>query len=225
MVTSLALNSPAITDLAPLRALTGLKQLSFGGPSSPKGNLADISPLAGMRLTQLTLSGMGREIRDLAPLRGMPLEQLVCRDLRQFDDLSPLAGMPLKHLDCVSTAVVDLTPLARMPLDTLVLSSRVTDLSPLGGMPLTRLEFVGAPITDLTMLKGMPLKTLWIDGSNVTDLTPLYGCTALTSLRASQTKVTAAEIAALQAKLPNCKVEWDDPAKPKTSQPAALGTK
>jgi hypothetical protein len=38
-------------------------------------------------------------------------------------------------------------------------------------------------------------------------------------------KVTLAQVAALQKALPNCKIDWDDPAKPKTPEPAASGTK
>jgi hypothetical protein len=39
------------------------------------------------------------------------------------------------------------------------------------------------------------------------------------------TKVTAAGVAALQKALPNCKIEWDNPAKPKSPEPAAAGMK
>jgi formylglycine-generating enzyme required for sulfatase activity/serine/threonine protein kinase len=222
VVTSLAFNSPAITNIAPLHALTGLNQLSFAGSS---GNLSDLSPLAGMRLKQLNLSGMGGAVRDLTPLRGMSLEQLVCRNLYHLEDLSPLAGMPLKQLDVFYTRVVDLTPLAEMPLETLVLSSHVKDLSPLGGMRLTRLECLGEGITDLAVLKGMPLKILFCERTSVTDLTPLYGCHDLTRFRLSKTNISADQVAALQKALPNCEIELDDPAKAKTPQPAASGTK
>ncbi len=128
--------------------------------------------------------------------------------------------MPLKHLDCHYTGVVDLTPLAGMKLETLILSSKVTDLSPISGMRLTRFECSGAGITDLAALKGMPLKILFCERTSATDLTPLHGCTDLTLLRLSGTKITAAGVATLQKALPNCKIEWDDPAKA-TPQPAA----
>jgi hypothetical protein len=39
------------------------------------------------------------------------------------------------------------------------------------------------------------------------------------------TKVTAAGIAAFREVHANCRIDWDDPAKPKTPGPAASGTK
>ena len=45
------------------------------------------------------------------------------------------------------------------------------------------------------------------------DFLPLADCQALTLLKATTTKVTPAQVAALQKALPNCKIEWDDPAK------------
>jgi hypothetical protein len=41
----------------------------------------------------------------------------------------------------------------------------------------------------------------------------------------SATRITPAQVAALQKALPNCKIDWDDPAKPKTLEPAGAGTK
>jgi hypothetical protein len=38
--------------------------------------------------------------------------------------------------------------------------------------------------------------------------------------RVRGTKVTPAGVAALQKALPNCKIEWDDPAEAKTPAPA-----
>ena len=37
----------------------------------------------------------------------------------------------------------------------------------------------------------------------------------LKTLAVKKTKVTPAQVAALQKALPNCKIEWDDPAKPR----------
>jgi hypothetical protein len=59
----------------------------------------------------------------------------------------------------------------------------------------------------------------------VSDLSPLEDCKNLRELKVTKTKVTAASVAALQKALPNCKIEWDGPAKPTTHEPAASGSK
>jgi hypothetical protein len=59
----------------------------------------------------------------------------------------------------------------------------------------------------------------------VSDLSPLNDCKSLRILNVKGSKVTPAAVAALQKALPNCKIEWDDPAKPQTPEPAASGSK
>ena len=54
--------------------------------------ITDLSPLEGMALTQLDLSG-ARRITDLSPLEGMALTQLDLSGARRITDLSPLEGM------------------------------------------------------------------------------------------------------------------------------------
>ena len=81
----------------------------------------------------------------------------------------------------------------------------------------------------------MPLRIVFCHQSPVADLSPLEVCKDLMILRANGTKVTPAQVAALQKSLPNCKIEWDDPAKPAApkppvvkpplEKPAASGTK
>jgi len=77
----------------------------------------------------------------------------------------------------------------------------------------------------LSPLAGMPLEVLSCQHSQVRDLSPLEKCKDLRSLSLVGVKVTPASVAALQKALPNCKIEWDDPAKPKTPEPAASGKK
>ena len=76
-------------------------------------------------------------------------------------------------------------------------------------------SFVGylTQIADLRPLEGMPLDTLWCQQTNVSDLSPLHGCRSLIWLKIQHTKVAPAQVVALQKALPNCKIEWDDPAK------------
>ncbi len=73
--------------------------------------------------------------------------------------------------------------------------------------------------------RRMLLATLTCQGTRVSDLSPLEHCTHLTFLSLSGCKITAASVAALQKALPNCKIEWDDPTKPKTPGPTASGAK
>ena len=66
----------------------------------------------------------------------------------------------------------------------------------------------------------MPLTILICHDTQVTDLSPLEDCKSLKTLQVTNTKVTPAQVAALQKALPNCKIEWDDPAKTVTGQPS-----
>ncbi|MCE9607273.1 MAG: hypothetical protein K8U03_20500, partial [Planctomycetia bacterium] len=203
-VVSLRLNGPSITNISPLRAFTGLKQLSFGGSGSPVGKLTDLSPLAEMQVTDLTLPGMAFELTDLSTLKGLRLEKLICRGLRNLVDVSAIEGMPLKQLDLLGTGMVDTTPLKNLRLDLLILPNGRTDLTPFQGMPLTRIEC--GDVADLSPLRGMPLKVFWCDAARITDYSPLYACKDLTELRFVNAKITP--VAALQKALPNCKIEW-----------------
>jgi Leucine-rich repeat (LRR) protein len=94
--------------------------------------------------------------------------------------------------------------------------SRMADLSPLKGMKLTRLAVSSTAVSDLSPLRAMPLRQLYCYNTQVTDLAPLNECGRLVALTVTRTKVTAAGVAALQNALPNCKIQWDDPTKPKT---------
>jgi WD40 repeat protein/Leucine-rich repeat (LRR) protein len=139
---------------------------------------------------------------DLSPLSKLrDLSALACggdsANHCALSDLRPLAGLPITELTVRFTDVADLSPLKGMPLAKLICdsNSRISDLSPLG---------------------GLPLKIVRCHSTAVADLKPLAGITNLESLNVQKTKVTAAQVAALQKALPNCKIEWDDPAKPKT---------
>lgn len=181
VVTRFEFATDHVTDLTPVRALTGLTYLFCAGTPWDKGQLIDLEPLRGMRLTGLMcacnkvadlspLVGMkltylecaGTAVTDLEPLRGMPLEQLQCRLCPGIQSLAPLQGMPLKSLDCSNTRVSDLTPLKGMPLYNLSFArTQVADLSPLRGMKLTTLGLRETKVTDLSVLREIPLKNLW----------------------------------------------------------------
>ncbi|HEX3654902.1 MAG TPA: SUMF1/EgtB/PvdO family nonheme iron enzyme [Pirellulales bacterium] len=168
VVTKLRLLTNKVTDLSPVRALVGLRELECVATGAGS-RLFDLSPLRGLNIT--TLGCSNTQVADLSPLEGMKLTWLHC-GITQVSDLSPLQGMQLTFLDCHYT--------------------QVSDLSPLRGMPLTKLDFHGTQVSDLSVLTSMR---------------------TLNDLKIIRTKITPAQVAALQKALPSCKIEWDDPSK------------
>ncbi len=177
-------NTAVIHDISPVRALTGLRGLSVSYT-----RIVDLSPLSGMKLTEL---GCPVRVADLSPLKGMPLRSLTCGGY--VSDLSPLKEMKLTRLWCGGTAdrdapLKDLSPLKGMPLTSLrICYTRVADLSHLQGMPLTSLDCQGTQVTDLSALQGMRLTRLFCHDTQVVDLSPLKGM-PLTSLSFHNTQV------------------------------------
>jgi serine/threonine protein kinase/Leucine-rich repeat (LRR) protein len=200
-VIELNLVTDEVSDLAPLRALTGLKKLTCRpahrdySATPRKGKLADLSPVKGMALVELHVIQM--QVADLSPLQGMPLkilevnttnassiaplkglqlEELVW-NWSSGSDLSPLKGMPLVKLSLDGYQGNDLSPLQgiRLTLLSLRSSRQVADLSPLKGMPLTYLAVGEGEFTDLSPLAGMPLTRLDLTSPKLEDLTPLKG--------------------------------------------------
>ncbi|NQV26761.1 MAG: SUMF1/EgtB/PvdO family nonheme iron enzyme, partial [Rhodopirellula sp.] len=164
-----------VTDISPVRALTGLKSLRCGASwwsdhnygvhdSLPDCSLTDLSPLQGLKLT--TLDCDGSDVADLSPLRGMPLEHLVLAG-SQVSDLSPIDPLRLKSLNLGKTRVTDasLTHFKGCTnLTSLTLAENpVTD----AGLAcfkecknLNNLNIHQTNVTDLSVLKGLPLKEL-----------------------------------------------------------------
>ena len=176
-----------VTDLSPLRALPGLKELRCQGSTGGKGRLSDLSPLKAMKLTDLGFAN--NNVSDLSPLKDMDLTRLSCNSNPVWD-LSPLKEMKLTFLDCNSTPVSDLSPLKEMKLTHLDCSgAKVSDLSPLKDMHLTYLDCNSTAVSDLSPLKGMPLTVLGCWRTAVSDLSPLKGM-PLTQLHCIETEVS-----------------------------------
>lgn len=168
VVTELQFSTDEVTDIAPVRAMRGLRVLVCSGSWGGKGKLSDLSPLKGMNLTALNIEQT--QVKDLSPLSGMKLTTLNC-DRTQVSNLSALRGMELTSLDCPFTLVSDLSPIKGMPLTQLNMShTLVVDLSPLEGMKITKLHFEGTHVSDLSPLRGMPLTQLYFQGVKVSDL-------------------------------------------------------
>ena len=125
----------------------------------------------------LSLDLSGTKVADLTALEGMPLGELDCTGCAAVVDLGPVAGMPLKHLRLSNTAVHDVAPLGQLhTLETLDLSgTKVSNLGALRGLQLRALNLSHLAAHDLSVLSGMPLEQLDISHTRVRDLSPLAG--------------------------------------------------
>ncbi|KQY46706.1 hypothetical protein ASD18_04620 [Cellulomonas sp. Root137] len=155
-VREIDLTGQDVSDLGPLAAMSGLTSLRLTGNDA----VTDLSPLGGLPLTNLGLSGTA--VTDLGPLARTTTLQWVGLAGTGVTDLGPLAG---------STGLLELD----------VAHAAVADLSPLAGAPsLSMLDVRDNHVADVTPLAGMPaLDELWVGGNPVTDLRPLLDAPAL----------------------------------------------
>jgi hypothetical protein len=190
VVTGVSFPADDITDLSPVRALTGLKVLSCFGKELLPGELSDLSPLKGLALVQLDCRYT--RVTDLAPLEGMPLTYFSAHGSHDLADLAPLRGLPLDHLVVAGSKVGDLSPLRGMPLVHLdCAATQIRDLSPLAGMmALQYLNCDSTQVADLGPLRGMQLTTLGCGVTQVTSLAPLKDLRKLTLLSCCQTSIS-----------------------------------
>lgn len=161
VVTELTFVTDKVTDISPVRALTGLRRLHCSGSKHRSGKLVDLWPLRGTKLTNLTCAS--NKITDLTPLEGLKITALSIQ-VNPVSDLSPLAKMPLSSLTMNHTDVSDLSPLGGLHLKTLYSNDTpVADLSSLVDMKLDRLSCDDSRITDLSPLRSMPLDNIKCD--------------------------------------------------------------
>jgi serine/threonine-protein kinase len=174
VVTGIGFLTDQVADISPVRGLPVLTELSCTGSSPRKGMLRDLSPLQGLPLTNLNCEFT--EVADISPLAKMKLTRLILWQT-PVANLAALRGMPLRELNCSFTRVSDLSPLQGMPLEYLHLYGAwgVSGLSPLAGMKLKELRCGGTGVSDLSPLQGMPLAVLHCENLNFTDLSPIAG--------------------------------------------------
>ncbi len=161
----------------------------------PNCGLRDLSPLKGLKLSALDLSG--NPVREIRHLYGMPLNRLFLEntlvenleylkkanlvELRlngsPVKNLKGLEGQPLENLYAVATQINNIQPLANTQLRQLWLSeSPVADFSPLAGLPLVSLTAHRTLLEDLSFVRKLPLiQRLHIGETLVLDLSPLDG--------------------------------------------------
>jgi Leucine-rich repeat (LRR) protein len=153
-ITELVFHTVEVTDIAPVRAFAALERLQAGFSRGQPGALADLSPLAGMKLKQLDIRR--NPVQNLLPLRGMPLEELEINNT-QVGDLSVLRTMPLTVLNIRGCPVGDLQALRDLPLRELHCErTQVTDLSPLRGSVLQVIVLDQLGEKDAEILRSMP---------------------------------------------------------------------
>lgn len=199
-ITSLDVTGLQSGALAGLEYCKGLTSLTV--TDSQVKNLSFLSGLTS--LTSLTLSG--NEIEDLS---GLPnsLQTLDLSDNASLADLSKLSGLSsLKTLDVSGTAVADVSKVPTSVTDLDISGTSVVDLSKLPTTNLESLKASGNGISDATAVASMTsLASLDLSNnpglliSGIPDLTKLTG---LNNLNLKGTGISAADEAALKAKLP-----------------------
>jgi hypothetical protein len=114
-------------------------------------------------------------IDSLEPLRGLPVSWLDVTGQDRLRDLTPLADLPLVTLVARMTGVRDFSVLRRLPLRSLQLGwyDGGFDLDQVRGLRLEQLDAPGTGATDLGALAGMPLREL-----------RLWGCDRLADISA-----------------------------------------
>ena len=161
----------------------------------PNCGLRDLSPLRGLKLQALDLSG--NPVKELRHLKGMPLRNLFLENTRvenleslkgarlvelrlnnsPVNSLSGVEGQPLENLYAVGTRITEVSPLRSSNLRQLWLSeSPVSDVSGLAGLPLISLTLHKTLVEDVLFVRSLPvLQRLHIGETLVDDLTPLAG--------------------------------------------------
>lgn len=184
-LTSLKLHAcKKLRDIQPLLALASLTALELSHYKTP--DLKALGALSNLR--RLTLYGC-RATRTFKPLQELPqLTELVLGGGSGNMNVRSLRGLE------------GLTQLTRLHLSGFQILRDIEALEGLTG--LTELKIFDGYIKDLSSLSALTrLQRLHIS-SPVSDLSPLHGLTGLTALKLTKAKVTAADIRALQAALP-----------------------
>ncbi len=102
-----------------LDALKGMPLEGLNVQDVPVKDLAPLKDMSTLRSLQL----MATDVSDLSPLAGLKLTDLILGG-NQITDLSPLKGLPLKRLHFSGTGVSDLRPLQGMSLDDIRLNPK-----------------------------------------------------------------------------------------------------
>jgi hypothetical protein len=177
--TELDLTGTEVSDLTPLKDLSGLQDLGLENTS-----VSDLTPLKELKgLQQLYLTDTS--VSDLTPLKELKGLQELLLSGTKVSDLTPLKELiGLQSLGLSDTKVSDLTPLK--------------ELKNLQSLGLSR-----TGVSDLTLLKELTgLQGLNLSRTGVSDLTPLKELKKLEWLNLSGTAVSNEQVAELKKALP-----------------------
>ncbi len=154
----------------------------------PNCGLRDLSPLKGLKLMGLDLSG--NPLREIRHLKGMPLRSFYAENTL-LEDLTPLKGAPIAELRLNGCPIETLAGLEGMPLESLYLpGTKVKDLSALAGSKVRQLWLNDAPVSDLSPLAGAPIVSLTLHRTQVSDLTFVRKLPVIQRLHIGETLVT-----------------------------------
>ncbi len=154
----------------------------------PNCNLSDLSPLKGLKLFGMDISG--NPVREIRHLKGMPLRKLFLENTL-VEDLSPLKGAPIIELRLNGTPLESLKGLEGMPVENLyMLGTKVTDITALAGSKLRQLWLNETPISDLSPLAGAPIVSLTLHRTKVSDLSFIRNLPVIQRLHIAETPVT-----------------------------------
>ena len=230
----LSLESDVDIDLAPLAAVSNLKEFTLSIP----GGVVDLSFLDHLdKLTQLTLSSHFEQLArlnlkhlDYLSLDSASLESLESvshlttvtylsvgdqegrySEGSEVKDISPLANLiNLKYLDLENGNITDVKPLSNLKkLKRLQLTENkeLSDISPLAGLPdLEELHLNDTALADPSPLRTCPkLRILRMRGTKLKDLNGLKGFDALEFIYLEESTLESVEGA---MNLPNLRTLW-----------------
>ena len=124
----------------------------------PNCKLRDLSPLRGLSLMGLDLSG--NPVREIRHLRGMPLRTLFLENTR-VESLLELSEAKLVELRLNNSPIKSLRGLEGQPLENLyAVGTQITEVSPLSSSNLRQLWLSESPVSDVSGLAGLPLVSL-----------------------------------------------------------------
>ena len=149
-LTTLSLDSNAVSNLTPLAGLTSLTTLELSANA-----ISNLTPLAGLtNLTNLSLNEMGSRLTDISPLAGLTnlttlaLGENAITDISPLEDLTNLTSLGLGENLRISdiSSLEELTKLKNLHLS----NNAITDVSPL-------VSNTGLGTGDSVRLVGNPL--------------------------------------------------------------------